>query len=360
VGVLVCGAPVFGHEGHSHAARAVRQKEKAAVRGPQGKKMIEAASRFLSTLTDAQKSKAVLPFESEERFNWFFVPRERLGVTFKELSSTQREAALELLKTGLSAKGVKKTETIRELDAILKVLEAGRGPIRDPELYYWLFFGTPSNEGMWACRYEGHHISLHWTCIEGKIVATTPQFLGANPAEVRVEGPMKGTRVLAAEEDLGRALVKALSPEQLSEAVISDKAPADVLTSNQRQAAIQEDKGVPYSKLTAGQKAMLMAVIHEYADLQTPQLAKARIERLTKAGLETIKFAWMGGIERGQPHYYRIQGKTFLIELDNTQNDANHVHVVWRDFNGDFGRDLLADHYKTAGHDHGHNDHEHH
>lgn len=316
--------------------------------------MLEDVHSFLITLTPAQEMKALVPFDSEERFNWYYIPKERGGLTFKAMTEPQRTAVQDMLKTALSRKGFQKTETIRSLENVLREIEQGKGPVRDPENYYVTIFGTPSPKGAWGWRFEGHHISLNWTFIDGKEIACTPQFLGSNPAEVRVEGKYKGTRVLAAEEDLGRALMKSLDPEQHKVALISDKAPADILTNNQRKAAIQEDRGIAYSQLTVAQRGMLMAVIHEIAETQAPAMAKDRIQRLVKAGLDNVKFAWMGGIERGEPQYYRIQGKTFLIELDNTQNDANHIHCVWRDFNGDFGRDLLADHYKTARHDHGH------
>jgi hypothetical protein len=316
--------------------------------------MVDAAVRFLNALDSAQKEKASFPIDSEERFNWFFTPVPRKGLIYREMTDPQRKAALDLLRTGLSAKGFQKAETIRQLEALLHEIEQGKGPIRDPELYYVTIFGTPGQNGVWGWRWEGHHQSFNWTFVDGKAVSSTPQFLGSNPAEVRVEGKFKGTRVLAAEEDLGRALLKSLDPSQRAEAVLSEKAPADVLTSNHREAAIQEDRGIAYGKLTSDQKNMLMAVIKEVASTQNPELERARIQKLTKAGLDTIKFAWMGGLEKGEPHYYRIQGKTFLIELDNTQNNANHVHLVWRDFKGDFGRDLLAEHYKSAPHEHGH------
>ena len=333
-GILLAGAVP------AHAAAAFAQENK----------MLTAASHFIGTLTEEQKAKALLPFASEERFNWYYIPKERAGLTFKAMTEPQREAALALLKTGLSVKGYQKAATIRQLENVLRELEAGKGPVRDPEMYYITVFGTPAAKGIWGWRYEGHHTSLHWTFIDGKVIASTPQFMGSNPAEVRTAGPMKGTRVLGTEEDLGRALLKSLNAEQRKEALLSDKAPADVLTNNQRQAAIQEDKGVAFHSLNSEQQGMLMAVIREVADAQSPDLAKARLSRLTKAGLESIKFAWMGGPERGDPHYYRIQGKTFLIEYDNTQNEANHVHLVWRDFNGDFGRDLLEEHYKNSPH----------
>jgi hypothetical protein len=168
-------------------------------------------------------------------------------------------------------------------------------------------------------------------------------------AEVR-DGPMKGTRVLSAEEDLGRSLVKSLSTAQRTNAVLNPSAPSDILTSNQRKAAIQEDKGIAYSQLSKEQQGTLLALIEEYLGAQPRAQARERLEKIRHAGFDEIKFAWMGGLERGEGHYYRVQGSTFLIEYDNTQNNANHIHCVWRDFNGDWGEDLLAEHYRNSPH----------
>jgi hypothetical protein len=220
--------------------------------------------------------------------------------------------------------------------------------MRDPELYYFTVFGEPSARGPWSWRYEGHHASLNWTIVDGALAASTPQFLGANPADV-LEGPRKGTRALAAEEDLGRALVKSLSPARRAQAVVSDTAPRDILTGNSRQAAVQDDKGIAYRDLTAEQQGLLLSLIQEYASAHPVAVAQARLARV-KAGLDGVKFAWMGGLEKRQGHYYRIQGPTFLVEYDNTQNGANHIHCVWREFKGDWGKDLLAEHYRTAPH----------
>jgi hypothetical protein len=309
--------------------------------------MAKAANAFLAALDSAKRAKASLPFNSEERLNWYFVPRERQGVPIKKMSSEQRRAALTLLRSGLSAKGFTKVDAILHLEEVLFAIEGSA--IRDPNLYYFTVFGEPSEQGAWGWRYEGHHASLNWTVVEGKLVASTPQFLGANPAEVR-DGPQKGTRALAAEEDLGRALVKSLSADQGgAQAVLSKDAPKDILTSNSREAAIQEDKGISYGKLTPEQQGLLLSLIQEYASAQPWAVEQARLARV-KADLPNIKFAWMGGLEKGQGHYYRIQGSTFLIEYDNTQNNANHIHCVWREFKGDWGRDLLAEHYRTAPH----------
>jgi hypothetical protein len=311
--------------------------------------MTVAAQAFLATLDSAQRSKAVYPFNSEERFRWFYTPVSRKGIPLKELNGQQQKAALALLHAGLSEKGYSQAETIRKLEDVLRELEQGRGPTRDPDLYFFTFFGEPSATDAWGWRYEGHHCSQNWTVVDGKSIGSSPQFFGANPAEVR-EGPMKGTRVLGAEEDLGRALVKSLSPEQRAEAVISASPPSDILTSNQRTAAIQEDKGIAYSKLSKDQQGTLLALIEEYLSAQPRAQARQRLDKLRQAGFDQIKFAWMGGLEKGAGHYYRVQSSTFLIEYDNTQNNANHIHCVWRDFKGDWGEDLLAEHYRNSPH----------
>jgi hypothetical protein len=314
--------------------------------------MASAAQRFLGTLDATQRARAQLAFDTEERFNWNFVPMVRAGVPFKQMTPPQREAALALLRAGLSEKGYTKAEAVRALEVILAEIE--KNPVRrDPELYYLVIFGEPSADGTWGWRYEGHHISLNWTLVAGASIASTPQFFGSNPAEVR-QGPKKGLRVLAAEEDLARAVLASLTAEQRAQSVISPDAPDDILTSNHRKAAMQENRGLRYADMTTEQRGLLMALIDEYAAAQPQALARGRIERLRKAGLEPVTFAWMGGLERGQRHYYRVQGPTFLIEYDNTQNDANHIHAVWRDFDGDFGVDLLEQHYKQAPRGHGH------
>jgi hypothetical protein len=311
--------------------------------------MLDATRAFLATLDSAQKAKAVLPFNSEERFRWFYTPVSRKGLPLKEMNTSQQRAALLLLHAGLSEKGYTKAETIRKLEDVLREIEQGKGPTRDPDLYFFTFFGEPDAKSAWGWRYEGHHCSQNWTIVNGQSIGSSPQFFGANPAEVR-EGPMKGTRVLAAEEDLGRSLVKSLTPAQRTEAVINTAAPDDILTSNQRKAAIHEDKGVAYSKLSKDQQGMLMALIEEYLSAQPRAQAIQRLDKIKQAGFDQIKFAWMGGLEKGERHYYRVQGSTFLIEYDNTQNSANHIHCVWRDFNGDWGEDLLAEHYRNSPH----------
>jgi hypothetical protein len=312
--------------------------------------MLRSTRAFLATLTPDQRSKAVLPFNSDERFHWFYTPVARKGISLKEMTPSQRQAALDLLRAGLSEKGYSKAETIRRLEDVLH--ESEQSSRRDPDLYYFTFFGEPSETNAWGWRYEGHHCSQNWTIVDGKSIAglaTSPQFFGANPAEVR-SGPMKGTRVLAAEEDLGFSLINSLNAEQQKEAVLNTRAPGDTLTSNDRKAAIQEDKGISYSQLTKDQQGNLLALIEEYLNAQPQSVARSHFDKIRNAGFDKIRFAWMGATKPGEGHYYRVQGSTFLIEFDNTQNDANHIHCVWRDFNGDWGEDLLADHYRNSPH----------
>ena len=310
--------------------------------------MAQAASAFLASLDDDSRAKVQFACDSEERFNWHFVPKPRAGLPLKAMSAPQRSAAMDLLRAGLSEKGYTKAETIRQLEVILAGIE--RDPVRrDPDLYYFTIFGAPTAKGTWGWRFEGHHVSLNWTFVQGRSVVPTPQFFGSNPDEVR-DGPRKGVRTLAAEQDLARALLESLSGAQREQAVVSATAPPDIFSGHQRRAATLDEHGIAFSELTAEQRGLLLAVIEEYAGAQPEAVAAARLARIREAGLDRIRFAWMGGLARGEPHYYRLQGSTFLIEYDNTQNDANHVHAVWRDFDGDFGVDLLREHYRNSAH----------
>ncbi len=310
--------------------------------------MAEAAQAFLDSLTPEQRSAAMFAFDSDDRFDWHYIPRERKGVPLKTMSGPQKKAALALVEASLSAEGYDKSERIRQLEQILFDRE-GRA-IRDTELYFFMIFGEPTADGTWGWRYEGHHISGNWTVHDGMLSSSTPQFFGTNPAYVR-EGSRAGERVLVLEDILPRSLIASMSDAHRRAAVISDEAPSDILTTSDRQAAIQENTGVAFGDLSRGQQDVLWALIEEYANVQPPAVAAERLAKVKEAGLDGIRFAWAGSLDEGQPHYYRVQGPTFLIEYDNVQNTANHVHSVWRDFDGDFGRDVLAAHYQRYAHD---------
>ena len=312
---------------------------------PSALMMSTAAEAFISSLSPDQRARATFAFEDEQRLDWHFIPRVRKGIPFKDLDPAQRLLGNSLLGAGLGQRGLIRAATIMSLDAILREMEQGKGPVRDPELYFLSIFGDARSAKPWGWRVEGHHVALNFTLLEGKSVASTPAFFGANPAEV-LQGARKGLRALAPEEDLARSLIKSLDDKQRAQAVVSENAPSDILSTNLRKAEPLKPAGLQTSKLGQKQQEILMALLSEYASRHAPDIAAARLDRVRSAGLGNIFFAWAGGFEKGQAHYYRIQGPSFLVEYDNIQNNANHIHTVWRDFNSDFGADLLALHYK--------------
>ena len=315
--------------------------------------MATSATKFLAALSAEQKQKASFPLDSDELTRWHYVPAtqfERHGLAIRDMNESQRALAQELLKTGLSTHGYTQVTTImNDLETILKVMENGSA-MRDPEQYAFSIFGTPSAKSAWGWRVEGHHLSLHFEIANGASVASSPTFFGSNPAEVRVEGPKKGLRVLGEREDTARALLMALDEAQRKAATIADVAPTDIVTRTAAKVDPLSPVGVAASAMTPKQREMLMAVITTYTSSMAPDIASERLAQVKSGGVQKITFAWAGEFERGKKHYYRVQGPTFLIEYDNTQNDGNHVHSVWRDFNGDFGRDLLAEHVKGVPH----------
>jgi len=307
--------------------------------------MAQAATNFLAMLPAEAQAKATFGFEDKERLNWHFIPRERKGLPLKEMDAGQRALAGALLSTGLSSRGYAKVGGVLSLEPILRDQEKDTKGRRDAAGYFYTIFGKPSGSSNWGWRFEGHHVALNYNVINGRTVATSPTFFGANPAEVK-EGPRKGFRALAREEDLARELLHSLDARQKALAVLSNEAPKDITTGANVRVGPIDPKGIAASKLTKKQNETLMALIAEYAGNMPEDLEAARMEGVRKGGTDKIHFAWMGGPDRGQPHYYRVQGPTFLIEYDNTQNNANHIHSVWRDFNGDFGADLLKAHYE--------------
>ena len=299
-----------------------------------GNEMAAAANNLLAALLPEEKAKIAFDFADAERTNWHFIPRDRKGLPIKEMTQEQRLLAQALLATGLSHRGYSKAVSIMSLEAVLAEIEKGKAgaPLRDPERYFVSIFGTPG-KGAWGWRVEGHHLSLNFTATDNGAPAMTPSFFGTNPGEVRV-GPRNGTRILGTEEDLGRALVKSLNDEQRKEAVILVEAPKEILNDPKRVDPTNPE-GIAHGKLTAEQKTALLKLIKEYLFRCRPDVAAEDLAKVERAGLDKVHFAWAGGFELGQPHYYRVQGGHFVLEYDNTQNDANHVHSVWRDFDHD-------------------------
>ena len=314
--------------------------------------MATAASGLLASLTPDQRARAEFDFQSDERQRFHFIPTEmfpRSGLTIREMTDAQRAHAHDLLGAGLSQRGYLTATTVMSLETVLNALEQGGRFDRSPELYFFSIFGTPSPDDPWGWRVEGHHLSLHFTIVDGTAVASAPSFFGANPAQVRT-GPKAGLRTLRAREDTARALVMALDGPLRAKAVIEDVAPDDILTEAVLVIDPLSPAGVKAATLDPSQRALLMRVIEAYTSVMADDIAADRIAEIRDAGLDDIGFAWAGPVERGEPHYYRVQGPTFLIEYDNTQGDGNHVHSVWRDFTGDFGRDLLREHLQTSAH----------
>lgn len=336
--------------------------------------MGEAASAFLSCLDAGQRAKTLLDFADQEtRTFWDYVPMvDRKGLSIGAMDYPQRRLAFKLVATGLSRSGFVTASTIIGIETALDLIEGWTRPLegRDTGNYYLSLFGTPSSTEPWGWKFEGHHLSLNYTVVGGLIVAPTPTFFGSNPGEAALSAAAV-LRPLAGVEDVARDLIQALNADQRARALLSSVAPSDIVTANlpyvrethapeERVARIpvsfdtvrytETPRGLAASALSDSQQEILERLILEYIHRMPEPVAEFELSKLKQMGTGGIHLAWAGGIERHQPHYYRLQGTRFLIEYDNTQNDANHVHSVWRDPGNDFGADLLSSHYKTARH----------
>lgn len=305
------------------------------------------ADEFLTLLDDTLNAKALYSFEDEERYNWHFVPRERNGLSFNDMNDKQRAAALALLKASLSEQGYQKASNIMALENILREVEnrPADDKYRDPLNYYITIFGNPDEKNIWGWRLEGHHISINFSSLDGQIVSSTPTFWGSNPAVVR-SGRYTGRQILKQESDLGFTLVNSFDMKQMKIAVVSTKAPADIITGNQRTAQLEETRGLPFPDMTDQQKKLFMQLLNVYVKNYQLGFSRRLMEKIEKAGIDSLSFAWAGSLQPGAGHYYRIQGPMLLIEFDNTQNNANHIHTVVRDLTNDFAEDILKEHYE--------------
>jgi hypothetical protein len=311
-------------------------------------RMADAAQSFLASLRADQRKKALFPIDSPERLNWDYRPRPREGLPLLEMDSSQQRLALALLLSGLGRQGQGKALNIMALETILGEMEGTGGRHRrDPDLYFLTVFGEPSDRTVWGWRFEGHHISLNYLVADGKHIGPTPNFFGANPARVP-EGRLTGLRVLAHEEDLARTLLKTLDPTQQPRVIMAPEAPPDIITGSEPRVKLNSPSGLPFSELTDVQQGLLTELVFEYVARTPEDVADIRMNRIEKEGKKHIHFAWAGGENPGQPHYYRVHGPSFLLEYDNTQNNANHIHTVWRDLDDEWGLDLLKTHYGDA------------
>jgi hypothetical protein len=319
------------------------------VTEPSGAKMAVAAERFLDALSPQQWAKANLAFEDKERTNWNFVPLQdrmkkptRKGLPLEAMSTEQKQAAMDLLKAGTSPDGNQKATTIMSLESILHELEKGQAVVRDPGWYFFAVFGKPSNSAKWGWRVEGHHLSLNFTLDGGRLISSTPAFFGANPATVK-SGPRAGLRALPEADDLAKELFNAFDQEQKKVALQAKQFPEIAMRTAAPKAG--EPKGLPASRMNEQQRQLLVKLLQAYAERMPEDVAVQEMAEVKEAGIDNIHFAYAGGVAPGQPHTYRVQGPTFVVEFLNVQDDsarnpANHIHSAWRNIKGDFGLTL--------------------
>ncbi|MXX65949.1 MAG: DUF3500 domain-containing protein [Chloroflexi bacterium] len=326
------------------------------------RRLVNSARRFLDALDAAQLEEAQRPFEDVLRFEWNYVPVLRSGLRLDAMTGPQRKRAKELLDAALSVRGARQAREIIDHEAVLGEWEAMSGVehdtrvmlARNPLFYYFSVFGEPGGSDPWGIKVGGHHIGVNINVIDGDYIAPVPLFLGANPAEVK-HGPKIGHRILAEEEDLARALLRSLSPDQKRLAIVDPVAPFDILTVNYRTIKPgMTPKGIPFQNLDGEQRARLARLVKHYVDRAAEDVAGTQWRRIERTELGQSGFAWAGPERKGSGHYYTIGSPGFVIEYDNVQNQANHIHSVWRDFSNDWGGDLLAAHYRD------HESHHHH
>ncbi len=309
--------------------------------------MTKAAKRFVESLSGDQRDKTIYEYMDGERIFWYYPPVNRHGIPLRDMDDDQRQLAYSLMETGLTDRSFDQAKLIIEHESVLGPLEKEAGVtsfVRDPDLYYWTVFGDPgSDKEPWGWRVEGHHISLNFSLWGDKFLSMTPFFFGANPAEVR-KGPKKGLRILDQREDLAFELMNSLDQGQTSKATIYGEAPYDILTYNASRVSLPPEEGLPASKMNDTQKNILRNLVNVYVNQVRTDMAQEKLQRLEEEGFDGLHWAWGGPVEEGKEHYYRIHGGNFVVEFDNRQNGANHIHSVWRDVENDFANDVLREH----------------
>ena len=311
--------------------------------------MTDAAIKLVDSLSENQKLKACFHHLDGEKLFWYYPPINRHGLALRDMTENQRDLAFNLMATGLTRQSYSQARKIIELEDVLGLLEKEQGHItwnRDPDLYYFTIFGDPRGSDPWGWRAEGHHLSLHFSLWKGEVISMTPFFFGSNPAEVR-KGAKNGQRVLSDREDIAYTLMNELGTAQKGKVILWEEAPWDILTYNSSKVSLPREEGLPISKMTATQKIIATSLISEYVNQVPKELASKKMRAINDYGIDNIYFAWAGPTKVGQEHYYRLHGGNFVVEFDNTQNGANHIHSVWRDVDNDFAQDVLRDHLLT-------------
>ncbi len=315
-------------------------------------RMTAAAQEFIKSLSAEQRGIALKPFDDAERTAFKPVPFPVVGLRYDGMTDAQIALLHDLLKTGLSPDAYEKAAQIIVLDDYLLELEQGRG--RAPAFhgtrnYNIMIFGEPGPDATWSWRVHGHHLYLSFTIVEGRLFATAPAFFGAEPHDI-TEGPRAPQRILADEEDLGVNLYNALDADQKTAATIGTEMPGDMFSGRAVRVDPMKPEGVAWAKLNAGQQKQLQALVLEYCNNSADDLRFERLKRVEAGGWENLSFAWIGDPARGERKYYRVTGPQFLIEYCAVALTPNHVHTVWRDYDGDYGRDILAEHLASNPH----------
>ena len=304
-----------------------------------------AATHFLSALDDGQRRKAMIAFDSGNRLDWHYIPRSRSGLALGEMRADQADAARALVASVLNQRGLDLLDGVRLLEGVLREQQ---GSFRDPDRYHVSVFGTPGRFP-WGWRFEGHHLSLNVALPAAGHVAVTPFFTGAHPAAVR-DGPHRGFRLLGASEDLARQIMAGLDEQQRKAATIADRSFGEIVASPQRERDLGAPRGLLLGEMTAAQLTLVEALMDRFLGTLAADLLTRQKQRVQEQGFAAFRFAWAGSLTPGEAHYFRVHGPATLIEFDNTQNGANHIHAVWRDLSADFGHDALADHYRQQQH----------
>jgi len=308
--------------------------------------MREAAENLIAVLDPEQRAALQFGFDDPERRNWHYTPGPRCGVSLAEMERQAAKAVHQLLASGLSEAAHARVAAISGLEDVLDDIEGGQRD-RHAGDYWTAVFGDPGS-AVWGWRFEGHHVSINMT-VAGAAIAATPCFLGANPATITDEGGRAVSRPLAPEEDLAIAFLACLDPAQTARAVVGSEAPPDILSGEAPDVAavpaLEDAPGLPGTALRPSQMARLRNLATSYVNRLAPELAEPIVAEL-EHDLPALCFAWAGGTGddlTDRPHYYRLQAPNFLVEFDNRQNRANHIHSVWRDPGGDFGARLLSE-----------------
>ncbi len=319
-----------------------------------------AAVKFLDSLSSELRQQATFSLDHPERKKWSNLPVtifKREGVSFKEMSATQRTLAHQLIRSTLSGHGYLKASGIMHCDEILKGLAAKRRPNRTPmfghDLYWIGIFGDPASDKTWGWQLDGHHLALNITVV-GEEISITPAFMGSDPAEIP-EGTYSGYYVQGAEDEKGKRLFASLDEKQREKAIIDDVAPRDVITGPTRGDQLKTPTGLPITELNTTQLRLFLQLLDEYVHNYEHNIAHIQMQRINQAGLGKIHFAW-AGTGKDKPYYYRIHGPTVIIEFDNnyppgrSAGPINHIHTVFREPGNDYGADLLKKHLEESPH----------